>query len=123
MEMNIRLGARLFFGVVFLTYLLATVLLYFYGPWTYAMEGGTGPLVSFLIASHVAFAVGYFAGVRGRAHAGCLPTHIETVVVMAALLELVLLFPTSVFTTGNWVPDPVGAAQDLGGEYTRSLQR
>lgn len=123
MDPHVGRFARPVLGAAFLAYFLGTALLYFWGPWHFPMERDRGPLIRFLVAANTAFAVGYFAGTLGRPRAARLPVGVETLVLVAVLLELALLFPTSAFTTGKWIPDPVGAVRDLGGEYTRSLQR
>ena len=43
--------ARLLLGAAFVAYFVATSLLYFWGPWRYPMEGGSGELIGFLGAS------------------------------------------------------------------------
>ena len=123
MDPHVGRIARLLPGAAFLAYFLGTAILFFWGPWHYPTTKGNGPLIRFLLAANLAFALGYIAGIRGLPRASSLPGKVETLVLVAALLELLLLFPTSAFTTGRWVPDPVGAARDLGGQYSESLAR
>ena len=123
MDPHVGRVARLLLGAAFLGYFLGTALLFLWGPWHYPMERGSGPLIRFLLMANIGFALGYVAGIRGRPRATRLPLRIETLVFVAVLLEFLLLFPTSAFTTGRWIPDPVGAARDLGGKDIESLAR
>lgn len=114
---------RLILGAVFLAYFVGTALLYFWGPWTYPMTGGTGPLITFLVAVHVAFAAGYFTGTRGRPRRSRVEIPVERLVLASVLVQLALLLPTAHFNTGQWIPNPFAAASNFGGVYTESLAR
>jgi hypothetical protein len=118
---NVGRPARLLLGAAFIVYLGGTGLLYAWGPWTYPMPQSTRPLFFFLIAVHVAFALGYLLGIRGAPQPSHLPLSINAIVLIAALLELVLLFPTSALNTGQWVPNPFAATRDLVAAYSDSL--
>jgi hypothetical protein len=113
--------ARLSLGAAFITYFVGTALLYFWGPWDYPMAQGAGRLVAFLIAVHAAFAFGYLRGIRGRPADAPTPIAVPTLVLVAVIAEIVLLFPTSRFNTGQWIPNPWTAAEDLGAAYTASI--
>ena len=121
MASNLGSVPRLLPGAVFLAYFVGTTLLYFWGPWTYPMPAGSGALIAFLAAAHTAFAVGYLIGIRGEPCGAPLPIRVDTVVLAAAVAELILLFPTSALNTGSWIPNPFAAARDLGAAYSTSL--
>jgi hypothetical protein len=121
MESNLSRTSRLLPGVVFLAYLSGTAILYFVGPWTYPMPDGIVRLVAFLVAVHAAFVLGYFRGAWVVPRPARLPVSINSVVLAAAAVELLLLFPTSALNTGRWIPDPFAAARDLGAAYANSL--
>jgi hypothetical protein len=110
-------------GAAFIAYFGGTATLYFWGPWEYPMPLGSGRLILFLIAVHVAFAVGYLRGIRGRPHQALVGVSIEKIVLAAAVAELLLLVPTSHFNTGQWFPNPWAAAEDLAAAYTSSIAR
>ena len=123
--MNTRPGlfARQFLGVAFLTYLVGTVLLFFWGPWYYPVGQGKGRLIAFLVAVHVAFAAGYLIGTRGRPRSATIRVPVEKLVLASVAIQLALLFPTSHLYTGNWIPNPWAAADDFGGAYAETLAR
>jgi hypothetical protein len=112
--------ARLSLGAAFLAYFVGTVLLYFFGPWIYPMGDGRGQLIGFLVAAHVAFAVGYLLGMRGTPRAARIVPPLGKLLFWCVSLDLVLLFPTSQLNTGSWIPNPWAALADLGEAYTRS---
>ncbi|HYN08272.1 MAG TPA: hypothetical protein VES67_12875 [Vicinamibacterales bacterium] len=116
-----RLWPRLVPGVVFLAYLVGTVLLFYFGPWIYPIAEGKGRLLAFLIAVHVAFAAGYLLGLRGQPRGSRFDLDINRWVLCCAAVDLLLLFPTSRLNTGAWIPNPFAALTDLGDAYTRSL--
>lgn len=115
------LWARLAPGVFFLAYLVGTVLLFYFGPWIYALGPHQGRLVLFLTAVHVAFAIGYLLGIRGAPQDSRLATRVGTLVLICVAVDLLLLFPTSKLSTGAWIPHPFTALRHLGDAYTRSL--
>src|SRR4029453_1553299 len=115
------LWARLVPGVFFFAYLVGTVLLFYFGPWIYALGPHQGRLVLFLTAVHVAFAIGYLLGIRGAPQDSRLATRVGTLVLICAAVDLLLLFPTSKLSTGAWIPHPFTALRHLGDAYTRSL--
>ena len=121
METPVGRPARLLLGGVFLAYFVGTSLLYFHGPWTYPMPEGSGRLVSFLIAVQGAFAAGYLWGSRARPRAARLPVSVGALVLLAAAVDLLLVFPTSALATGHWLPNPFAALRDLGRAYSHSL--
>jgi hypothetical protein len=116
-----RRWARLIPGVLFFTYLVGTVLLFYVGPWVYPITEGRGRLLAFLIAVHVAFAIGYLASVRGQPRPSRFTVDVNRLVLVCAAVDLLLLFPTSKLNTGFWVPRPFAVLTDLGDAYTRSL--
>lgn len=115
--------ARHLLGAAFLAYFCFTAALYFLGPWDYPMPRGPRDLLVFLIALHVAFGGGYLLGVRGRPWGSRLTVPPETLALVAVVLELALLFPTSAYATGQWFPNPWAAGEDLAAAYTASLLR
>ncbi len=114
-------AARLLLGGAFLTYYILTVALFFGGPWEYPVTDGRGTFIAFLAAVHVAFAVGYFTGTRGTPRPGRVSLAIGSVVLVAATVDFLLTFPTSLVNTGTWVPHPFRAIEDLAAAYTGSL--
>ena len=114
---------RSILGAAFLGYFGFTALLYFWGPWTYPMPQGAGKLTGFLVAVHLAFALGYLLGIRGTPARGRWPVSVPMLVLISAGLELILLFPTSAYNTGLWLPRPWVAARDFAAAYTDSLNR
>ena len=115
------LGFRLLLGSVFLAYFAGTAILYFVGPWHYPMEEGQRTFIAFLVAVHIAFAAGYAGGIRAIPARAALVVSVNTIVLAGVVAELLLLFPTSAFSTGSWIPLPWSAIQDLGAAYTMSL--
>lgn len=113
--------AKWLLGAVFLAFFLGTVGLFFWGPWYYPVEDGKGRLVAFLVAVHLAFAVGYAIGIRGTPRTSNRRIAIGSLVLAASVAELLLLFPTSFLNTGHWIPRPGIAMQDLGGAYADSI--
>jgi hypothetical protein len=113
--------SRALLGAAFLSFFLVTVALFFWGPWHYPLDAGRGRLVLFLTAVHVAFAVGYFGGTRGAPRASRRAVPIGTLVLVAAFVDLALLFPTSLLNTGRWIPRPGEALGDLATAYSDSL--
>jgi hypothetical protein len=116
-----RLWSRVIPGALFFAYLVGTVLLFYFGPWIYPVAEGKGRLLTFLIAVHAAFAIGYLAGMRGHPRASRFDLDIDRWVFWCAAIDLLLLFPTSRLNTGAWIPNPFAALTDLGDAYTRSL--
>lgn len=113
--------ARFLFGGVILSYLLLTVGLFFWGPWHYPLTDGRLAFIAFLVAVHVAFAIGYVRGVRGRPAGSRMHLDVGLLVMVASAAELVLLFPTSAVNTGSWIPRPGAALEDLAAAYSGSL--
>jgi hypothetical protein len=114
---------RYLLGVAFLAYLGSTVLVYFWGPWRYPMIHGSRDLIVFLLAVHAAFAAGYVIAARAQPAASRVSSTPERIVLIAAIVDLAMLFPTSAYATGHWLPIPWAAARDLADAYTSSLQR
>lgn len=112
---------RLSLGIALLAYLVATVLLFFFGPWVYPLAQSSRPLVTFLVAVHLAFGCGYLLGIRGRAAATRIATPPAMLALVCAVVTLLLVFPTSAQNTGSWWPRPWTALSNLGGAYDRSL--
>ncbi len=113
--------SRWLLGGAFLTFFLGTAGLFFWGPWLYPIENGRGRLVVFLIAVHLAFAVGYARAIRGRPRPSRRPMSVNRLVLVASVVDLILLFPTSALNTGSWIPWPSLAMRDLAAAYTGSL--
>ena len=67
MDPHVGRLARLLLGAAFLAYFLGTALLFFWGPWHYPMDRGSGPLIRFLLAANLAFVLGYVAGIKRTA--------------------------------------------------------
>ncbi|HVT47780.1 MAG TPA: glycosyltransferase family 4 protein [Vicinamibacterales bacterium] len=113
-------GSRALLGGVFFTYFVATVVLVFVGPWQYPMTpDGERRLIVFLVAVHAAFAGGYLLGIRG----GPRPVRafpVRGAVLLAVVLQVLLLFPTSYHYTGHWIPNPWSAMSDVGDAYART---
>jgi hypothetical protein len=114
--------ARLMLGSFFLAYLAGTVLLFYFGPWMYALGPHQGTLLLFLGAVHAAFAGGYLLGIRGAPRASAVSMPVATLVVICVAVDLLLLFPTSKLNTGAWIPNPFAALRDLGDAYDLSLK-
>jgi hypothetical protein len=114
---------RYLLGAAFFAFLAGTALLYFWGPWTYPMNGPRAPLITFLIAVHAAFATGYLAGVRGGPAAARIDLPVEKLLLVSVVVQLALLLPTSRYFTGDWIPNPWAAAHDFGRVYAESLER
>jgi hypothetical protein len=114
--------ARASLGAAFLAYFAGTALLYFWGPWQFPASGSRSPLILFLVAVHVAFALGYVVGVRGAPVRSRISVSADRVVLVAASIELLLLLPTSYYNTGYWIPRPWAAVENLGAAYSHSLE-
>jgi hypothetical protein len=117
------LPERLLLGAVFLTYLAGTALLYFWGPWTYPITSGRRPLITFLVAVHAAFGIGYLTAIAAQPRAARSKLSINNLVLISVGIQLALLPLTSHFATGSFFPNPWGAASNLGVVYTESLAR
>lgn len=119
--MTSRPWARLLPGAVFLTYLVATAVLFFVGPWRFPIDHGE-KLVVFLVAVHLAFAAGYLVGSRGPGRPSRWRLDVRRAATLCLLVDVALLFPTSALNTGHWIPDPWAALDRLGDAYLESLR-
>jgi hypothetical protein len=108
-------------GVVFFVYLASTALLYFWGPWEFPSEGGRARLIIFLVAVHAAFAGGYVLAMGSAPSRARWRLDANRVVLVAAVVDLALLLPTSYYSTGSCLPRPWIAAQNLAAAYSDSL--
>src|SRR5258708_1916247 len=105
--------------IFFMAYLNLTVFLFAFGPWDYPIQE-TSKLYIFLFFAHFSLLVGYLSGAfrKPRVYDGRWKT--ERLVLLSVIVTLVLLFPTSAFRTGNWLPDIGRGIDDPGGAYALS---
>lgn len=108
-------------GALFTAYLATTALFFFVGPWRYPLDD-IGELVAFLVAVHLAFAVGAFLGARRPGRASRWRLDVGRAAVVCLAVDFALLFPTSALNTGSWVPNPWAAFGRLGDAYLESLR-
>jgi hypothetical protein len=109
-------------GLFFFLFLGFTVLVFAYGPWPWPVQDGTR-LFTFLAASHLAFAIGYFFGAirKGRDYHGSIS--IPNAVIWSIGVTLFLVYPTMVAVTGKLVPNIIGAIVDPGSAYVEAYLR
>lgn len=115
----------LFFEV----YLGLTVVLFFWGPWPWDPKEPV-LLFAYLAAAQVAIAMGYFASWRRVSALGEAPPDPDWTdqraigfIRYATIATLVLLVPTSLSRTGDWLPDVVEGVLNAGAVYNANLER
>lgn len=103
--------------VFFMAYLNLTVLLFVFGPWAWPVMNGT-KLYGFLALAHIALLVGYLHGIRKETPAGYfVGPKPERLVWISIVVTLALAIPTTLFRTGNSVPDIASSLTDPGSAY------
>ena len=108
-------------GAVFFAYLVGTVLLFYFGPWHYPVRHHDR-LLTFLVAAHAAFALGYATGVRGTPRASRWRVDPRVLALLCIAVDLALLFPTSHHNTGSWIPPIWDALENPGQAYRETLR-
>lgn len=108
-------------GIVFLSYLVGTVLLFYFGPWQYQVAHH-GKLLAFLIASHAAMALGYASGARAAPRPSRFEVSPRALALTCIAVDLLLLFPTSQHNTGSWIPPLWQTLSDPGQAYADTLR-
>lgn len=116
---KLGLWIRLFPVVFFLIYLGFTVFLFAYGPWPYPITEGF-LLYGFLAAAHLALLMGYLSAAFGKPRGYFGRWKVERVLVLSLLANLALLWPTTAFRTGRWVPDVRAGISNPGAAYSQS---
>jgi hypothetical protein len=116
-------GWRLFPLIFFELYLNFTVLTLAFGPWPWPVDNAV-ELYAYLVAAHIAFAVGYVLAVSSRftIHRPQL-NHVNALFIAALLLSLLIALPTSFARTGSVIPDLAFGIQDPGEAYGRAVFR
>jgi hypothetical protein len=108
---------RLFPILFFLAYLLFTIFVFLFGPWQYPVRNG---LIFYLFLSlvHLSLVLGYlsaeFKSPNGYSAKG---SQIIRLIKYSILINLILIFPTIIFRTGQIIPDIKGALQNPGSAY------
>jgi len=112
-------------------YLGLSVLLFFFGPWPWKVQNPT-ILATYLIASQVFIAVGYFAAWRyvkasyrvtdGIAQAAHVKSGLKFLK-YALIIGFVMLIPTSLSRTGSFFPDIISGLINTGQNYNENYER
>jgi hypothetical protein len=103
--------------VFFELYLNASILIFAFGPWQWALPN-PGRLYRFVVIAHLALLVGYVVGIRQRPRGYFAQTSMKTLLRLSVALTLVLYFPTVYRLTGGAF-DAVAALRDPGAVYYR----
>ena len=119
-SLSTRTWVRLFPILFFFCYLNSTVLLFAIGPWEFPVESAFR-LYLFLALAHLALLLGYLsAAFRNPAEYSGKWT-LSKLMKICVVGNLLLLFPTSHFRTGRFIPDVIGGITDPGGAYAQSF--
>lgn len=105
--------------VFFMAYLNLTVLLFAFGPWDYHLQNPI-EFYAFLIAAHGALLAGYLSAAFREPCTYDNRWSIKRLVLISILVNLVLLFPTSIYRTGKWYPDVLAGMENPGLAYAIS---
>jgi len=112
-------GLRTFPLFFFIAYLSFTVFLFAYGPWPYPVNDGLA-LYTFLFLVHLALFTGYLSAAFGKPRGYFGKWRTEPIFKLSVLVNLVLLWPTLAFRTGQWLPNLKAAILDPGAAYSQS---
>ena len=115
--------------VFFEVYLSVTVVLFFFGPWPWEIDRPL-LLVSYLVAAQCFIAVGYLLAWKRihRQHqategsAGHLSYGISFLK-RSLLISCILIIPTALSRTGNFLPNIFEGLSDAGAVYNRNFER
>jgi hypothetical protein len=102
--------------VVVLSYLTFTVVLFILGPWQFPVDNPF-PLYLFLTLAHAALLLGYLTGIRRRPQGYSGKWRVSKLVFWSSMVNLVLLFPTSLHRTGSVIPNVVFGLTNPGEAY------
>lgn len=116
---KLGLGLRTFPIFFFIAYLSFTIFLFAYGPWPYPVKNGL-PLYTYLALAHLALFTGYLSAALGKPRGYFGKWRIESILKLSVLVNLVLLWPTLAFRTGQWLPNLKAAILDPGAAYGQS---
>src|SRR6267142_647315 len=119
-QSSTRTWVRLFPILFFFGYLNFTVFLFVLGPWEYPVESAFR-LYFFLALAHIALLLGYLSAAFRNPTGYSGKWALSKLAKISIVLNLLLLFPTSRFRTGRFIPDLIGGITDPGGTYAQSL--
>lgn len=115
--------------VFFQSYLLLTVLLFFFGPWDWVVYDPL-KLTAFLAAAQIAIWMGYrmsrLMAERLTPDAAMIEGNrrlAKVILGVSAIVSIALVPPTALSRTGLWLPDPVLAWENLGRAYNDNNDR
>jgi len=97
-----------------MTFLVATVVLFFEGPYRWPIN--LDHVALFLLAALVAIVIGYLVGATASVRDGALP-HWQHLYVLGALFSCVMVFPSAYIYTGKMPWEAIYAALDQGQAY------
>jgi hypothetical protein len=113
----------------FQVYLSVTVALFFWGPWPWNPEEPV-LLFAYLMGAQIAIAVGYLLSWRAVARRAESPQDPEVSEARAVgflrlcvIVTILLLVPTSLARTGEWLPDVVEGILNAGAVYNANFER
>lgn len=113
---KISWGKRMFPMLILQAYLWMSLGLYAYGPWQWPMRD-PNRLFGFVVACHVALAMGYFAVAHCRPRALSLRWRGSSIVYWGIVAALAVLPITCYARTGKWMPDLIGSLANPGEAY------
>ncbi len=105
--------------VFFLSYLTLTVLLFAFGPWKYPVSNPL-QLYLFLALAHLSLLAGYLSGAFGRPQGYRGRWSVRRLVLWSGVVTLALLFPTSQFRTGHFIPNVASGLANPARAYEAS---
>ncbi len=119
---DIPLSIKLLPIVIFETYLCLTVLLFAFGPWPWPVSN-TLQLYTFILAAHIALAVGYLTGMNGKcSKAGSDKTNLKILVRYSIIISIILYFPTVYSRTGSIYPEVFNGIKAIGEAYRHAVE-
>lgn len=116
LPLRVRVLPILFFE----SYLVATVLLFRYGPWPWPVRNGL-KLYSYLALTHVSLLFGYLSVIFKKPCGYYGQVSFRRLIQVSLLLNWLLLFPTSFYRTGKLLPDVLAGFRNPGAAYAWSL--
>jgi len=102
--------------LIIISYLVFSVLLFFFGPWPYPVEDNN-KLIIFLTFAHLALFTGYSSAAFNRPADYFGRWKVQHLVIFSIVVNLLIIMPTFMFRTGSITPDILGAIRDPGQTY------